>query len=210
MQAEHEGIWSQLAGYHADTMARHGATAQGAGWNGEDAQRIRFEQLCKVIGEPSGFSLFDLGCGYGALLEFLDARFDDVHYTGCDVSETMIDTARARHATRADARFELTSQPPESDYGIASGIFSLPVGRSPAQWTRYVEDTLDLLHRSTRRGFAFNSLTVYSDRERMRDDLHYADPCALFDRCKRLYSRNVALLHDYDLYDFTILVRKHD
>ncbi|MGH6609130.1 MAG: class I SAM-dependent methyltransferase, partial [Burkholderiaceae bacterium] len=60
------------------------------------------------------------------------------------------------------------------------------------------------------RGFAFNSLTVYSDPDKKRADLYYADPCALFDRCKRLYSRNVALLHDYDLYDFTILVRKHD
>ena len=42
----------------------------------------------------------------------------------------------------------------------------------------------------------------------MRPDLYYADPCELFDRCKRRYSRNVALLHDYDLYEFTILVRK--
>jgi hypothetical protein len=26
--------------------------------------------------------------------------------------------------------------------------------------------------------------------------------------CKRRFSRNVALLHDYDLYEFTVLVRK--
>jgi len=30
----------------------------------------------------------------------------------------------------------------------------------------------------------------------------------LFDYCKRTYSRDVALLHDYGLYEFTILVRK--
>jgi hypothetical protein len=30
----------------------------------------------------------------------------------------------------------------------------------------------------------------------------------LFDLCKRRYSRNVALLHDYEIYEFTILVRK--
>ena len=46
------------------------------------------------------------------------------------------------------------------------------------------------------------------DADRMQGYLYYADPCALFDRCKRCYSRNVALLHDYDLYEFTILVRK--
>jgi hypothetical protein len=42
----------------------------------------------------------------------------------------------------------------------------------------------------------------------MRNYLYYADPCALFDLCKRRYSKHVALLHDYGLYEFTILVRK--
>ena len=51
-------------------------------------------------------------------------------------------------------------------------------------------------------------LTSYSDADKKRDELHYADPCAIFDLCKRKYSRNVALYHDYSLYDFTIVVRK--
>ncbi|KAQ37574.1 hypothetical protein AJ39_03274, partial [Mycobacterium tuberculosis MD14844] len=61
---------------------------------------------------------------------------------------------------------------------------------------------------ASRRGFSFNCLTSYSDASKMRDDLYYADPCALFDLCKRRYSKSVALLHDYGLYEFTILVRK--
>jgi hypothetical protein len=42
----------------------------------------------------------------------------------------------------------------------------------------------------------------------MRADLYYADPAQVFDYCKRRFSPNVALLHDYGLYEFTILVRK--
>lgn len=42
----------------------------------------------------------------------------------------------------------------------------------------------------------------------MKEHLYYADPAELFDHCKRNYSRNVALLHDYGLYEFTVLVRK--
>ena len=30
----------------------------------------------------------------------------------------------------------------------------------------------------------------------------------MFDLCKRRYSPRVALLHDYPLYEFTVLVRK--
>ena len=57
-------------------------------------------------------------------------------------------------------------------------------------------------------GFAFNCLTSYSDHDKMRDYLYYADPLAIFDHCKKHYAKDVALLHDYGLYEFTILVRK--
>ena len=56
--------------------------------------------------------------------------------------------------------------------------------------------------------FAFNVLTSYADPDRMRPDLYYADPCFLFDYCQRRYSRWVAILHDYGLYEFTVVVRK--
>jgi hypothetical protein len=65
----------------------------------------------------------------------------------------------------------------------------------------------ELAARATR-GFAFNALTRYSDVEKRRPDLYYADPLELFDRCKRRYSRFVTLLHDYPLYEFTIIVRR--
>ncbi len=54
---------------------------------------------------------------------------------------------------------------------------------------------------------AFNALTTYSDPEKQRSELYYADPLQLFDYCKRNLSRDVALLHDYELFDFTIVVR---
>jgi hypothetical protein len=51
-------------------------------------------------------------------------------------------------------------------------------------------------------------LTSYADREKQRSDLYYADPMFFFDYCKRRFSPRIALLHDYPLYEFTILVRK--
>jgi hypothetical protein len=95
-----------------------------------------------------------------------------------------------------------------SDYGVASGIFNVRLGRTDAEWQAYIEHMLDQLDRTSRLGFSFNCLTSYSDADRMRPDLYYADPCRLFDFCKRRYARNVALLHDYGLYEFTMLVRK--
>jgi hypothetical protein len=41
----------------------------------------------------------------------------------------------------------------------------------------------------------------------MRDYLYYPDPCRVFDYCKTHIAREVALLHDYGLFAFTIIVR---
>lgn len=121
----------------------------------------------------------------------------------------MIDAAKERYNKTPQARFVLAGEPDcISDYSIASGIFNVRQGRSDEEWLAYVEETLDALDRTSRLGFAFNCLTSYSDADKMRDYLYYADPCALFDLCKKRYSRNVAILHDYDLYEFTVLVRK--
>ena len=209
MNVEHSGIHDALADHIDNALAEHGPTPLGVGWNSTASQIIRFEQLIKIVDQPGDFSINDLGCGYGALLDFLQPRFPVVSYSGYDVSAAMIAVAKARNANNALARFHLGSDPANpADYCVASGLFSLRLRQSESAWERYVLATLDVLDRSGRRGFAFNSLTRYSEPGKMRSDLYYPDPCALFDYCKRRYSRNVALLHDYDLYDFTILVRK--
>lgn len=202
-------ILTEVADYYSAKLAEHGETPRGVDWNGEESQVLRFAQLAKIIQPSSTFSLNDLGCGYGALFDYLNSVSKDFMYTGCDVSNDMIEAANARYANQANAHFVMASEPPDmADYGVASGIFNVRLGRSDAEWQQYLETTLDVLHNTSRHGFAFNCLTSYSDADKMRDYLYYADPCWLFDLCKRRYSRHVALLHDYGLYEFTILVRK--
>lgn len=209
MKRPNTDIWVEVARYYSAKLAQYGETPQGVDWNSAESQVLRFEQLNKIIDASVGFSLNDLGCGYGALFDYLDSHYPKFTYNGCDVSDNMIRAAQNRHAHHPNARFVVTAQPPETaDYGIASGIFNVRLGRNDAEWRDYLEDTLDGLDRTSRNGFAFNCLTSYSDAHKMRDYLYYADPCALFDLCKRRYSRYVALLHDYKLYEFTILVRK--
>ena len=202
-------LLSEVATYYSEKFAQHGESPRGVDWNGEESQTLRFEQLCKIVENHSQFSLNDLGCGYGALHDFLSRRYEDFSYSGIDVSESMIKAATTRLGGVPKVRFVLSGEPDQiADYGAASGIFNVRLGRSDSEWRVYLEATLDVLDRSSRVGFAFNCLTSYSDSDKMRDYLYYADPCFLFDLCKRRYSRNVALLHDYGLYEFTILVRK--
>lgn len=202
-------ILQEVANYYSAKLAEHGDSPRGVDWNGEESQILRFEQLTKIIQQNEDYSLNDLGCGYGALLDYLNSHYKKFNYNGCDVSGDMISAAQNRHTNITNAHFFVASEPPDiADYGVSSGVFNVRLGRSDAEWKAYLETTLDVLDRTSRVGFAFNCLTSYSDVDKMRDYLYYADPLALFDYCKRRYSRHVALLHDYGLYEFTILVRK--
>lgn len=173
---------------------------------------LRFTQLLHVLPEGStdaGTSLLDLGCGYGALLDLLRARGLGVNYRGYDISGDMVAAARDRHAGDGAARFatDLAAFGP-SDVAVASGVFNVKLDTPVEAWHDYVWSTIETLHAVSTRGFAFNMLSTYSDPERRKASLYYADPCAVFDRCKRAFSPRVALLHDTPLFEFTIVVRK--
>jgi SAM-dependent methyltransferase len=194
--------------YFDKRIQEHGASPRGSDWNSETSQNIRFGQLLKVIETPS-FSLLDYGCGYGALADYLELKGFEADYYGYDILESAIETARKAHLDKARRLFFTDkSQLPVCDYTVASGIFNFRGEQSFEEWTEYVLGVLAEFDQLSQHGFASNFLTKYSDAEKMRPDLYYADPLFLFDFCKQNFSRNVALLHDYRLYDFTLIIRK--
>lgn len=206
---DHDSVRAAVIGYYTDKVARFGATPRGVDWNSAASQTLRFQQLLKIVdgGEPA-FSINDYGCGYGALIDCLQERGGHYRYVGFDPAAAMIRLADERYRHLPHCRFctdeaSLTA----ADYTVASGIFNVKLDFAAALWERYCLATLDSLRRLSRKGFAFNMLTTYADTEKMRPDLYHADPLALFQHCRRRYSRYVALLHDYPLYEFTILVR---
>lgn len=198
---------AKMERYYEPFLREHGATAKGLDWKDTDAQERRFPELLRIVrGDERRFSLIDYGCGYGALAAWLEREGYAVDYQGFDVGEPVIELARE---TYPELRFTSRLEDLEpADYAVASGVFTFQLEVPDDEWTRYLLDQIHGMDRLAGKGFAFNMLTKYSDPPLMRDYLHYADPGFYFDYCKRTFSRNVALLHDYDLYEFTILVRK--
>jgi SAM-dependent methyltransferase len=195
--------------YYSAKLRAHGATPRGVDWNSAESQAVRFDQLLGVCDLGRPFSINDFGCGYAALLDHLTRTGAEFDYTGYDISADMIEQARRLHGDHNGCALTTDEAAlPVADYTVASGIFNVRLDTPEDSWRGYILETLATLDRLSRRGFAFNMLTSYSDPERMRADLYYGDPCAFFDHCKRRFSRQVALLHDYGLYEFTIRVRK--
>ncbi|MBK2094140.1 class I SAM-dependent methyltransferase [Francisella philomiragia] len=200
-------VHNNINSYYSEKVLKYGANPKGVDWNSEEGQFIRFAQLSKVI-KQYGFSVNDVGCGYGKYSEYLSQNYKGFSYHGYDLSEKMISSAKKLYK---DLSFETIKSLGDiciSDYSIASGIFSVKMQHTESEWLSYILETLDYMNQKSLKGFSFNMLTKYSDKEYMRKDLYYADPLFFFDYCKRNFSKEVALLHDYGLYEFTILVRK--
>jgi SAM-dependent methyltransferase len=204
----HEAILDAVERYYSAKFDEHGARAEGVEWNSAESQELRFHQLAHLLrGRADAFSLNDLGCGYGAFATYLYEHGFDARYTGYELSHAMLESARATFRDDGRVRFVEGNALQPADYSVASGIFNVRLGFDDEAWRAYVEATIDDLAEASGSGFAFNMLTSYSDPDRRRADLYYADPGAIFDLCKRRYSRHVALLHDYGLWEFTIVVR---
>ena len=202
------GILSDVAAYYSGRLAEHGPTPRGVDWKDAASQQARFDALLTLVEDPAA-SLLDLGCGFGALLPHARMKGFRGLYVGTDIAPSMIESAWQLHKADAATRFERGMAPAEPcDYAVASGVFNVRLHHDAARWQAYMEATVALMDRSSRRGFAFNCLTSYADLDRMRPDLHYADPLAWFDLCRRRHGRAVALLHDYGLWEWTLIVRK--
>ena len=198
-----------IKNYFTEKLAAHGATHKGVDYNSVESQEARFYQLTRVIDASAQYSLLDFGSGYGAMYDYLRRLGHRLHYIGYDIAEPMIVKGRELHPSDPDSRFTREiDEVPQVDYAVVSGTFNMKLEAGYDSWTQIVIDALQQMNSRAAKGIAFNMLTKYSDADRMRPDLYYGDPCFFFDYCKRNFSRNVALLHDYNLYDFTIIVRK--
>ena len=201
-------IKNQIEKYYTNKIITHGATPAGVDWNCIESQNKRFDQLVKVFDKNGKIILNEIGCGYGALVNYLIENKYDFEYFGYDLSLKMIEEANKLFGSNPRCNFFHGDSFQLKNYTLASGIFNVKNEINVKTWERFVKDILFDMNNFSKKGFCFNILTKYSDREYMKDYLYYGDPCYYFDFCKKEFSKNVALLHDYDLYEFTIIVRK--
>ncbi len=202
-----DNILKEIDNYYTTKIEQFGATPQGVDWNSEASQTVRFEVLSKVIQDETHFSMLDFGCGFGSMYDYFKSNYPAFQYLGFDISEKMIQSALVKYNVE-NAKFTTILPIEKRDYVVASGIFNVRLENSEEDWLAYIIETLKTINNLSIKGFSFNVLTKYSDAAFMKEYLYYADPLFLFNYCKKHFSNNVALLHDYTLYEFTIIVRK--
>src|SRR2546423_9638935 len=92
-------VLSGVADLYGKSLDDHGVSSKSVGWKDQASQLLRFEKLVQVI-DPhtaeAAISVNDLGCGYGAMFQYLDAMPSVrlATYYGYDISDEMLITAR--------------------------------------------------------------------------------------------------------------------
>lgn len=202
-----------IAAIFAHSIAEYGTQPHGVFWRSRDGQHLRFDILLGIMElsdlEKPGATFNDFGCGYGALFKHIQNMpfMQGGRYVGYDICEEMVIAAR-RHASDPRASFiQSMVATREADYSIVSGTFNMRIDIDDAAWLEIVKASLSQIWSKTRKGLAFNMLSNY-DKSNRQVDLYYADPCVFFDFCMRQLGRNVTLLHDYPLKEWTIFVRR--
>tara|TARA_B100000787_G_scaffold167279_1_gene153761 strand:+ start:460 stop:1089 length:630 start_codon:yes stop_codon:yes gene_type:complete len=204
-------IIKDTASYFSLKINNYKDVPLGVDWNSIDAQEIRQDQVLKILSTSKKFSINDIGCGYAHLFDYLKIKkYSDFKYYGIDISPHMIRQAEKRNKN-TDINLRLINSINEidiADYSVASGLFNMKQSIPNNEWQAYITECLVQINKKSEKGFSFNMLTSYADKKLMRPDLYYGDPLFYFDFCKKNFSNNISLLHDYGLYDFTILVRR--
>lgn len=196
---------------YTGNLKEHGTQSKAVGWNTEDCQQLRFEKLCSLLDRPSKpVKILDYGCGFGSMLQYIEQHYPGsvAEYQGYDISEDMIAEV-GKQLSASKTKISLFNKPEIStsaDFGFVSGTFNVRFDADDATWEAFIKSVLDALNNHCSEGFAFNLLSTYVDWQ--EPHLYYGDPCYWFDFCKRNFSRKVTLVHDYPLWEWTIVVRK--
>ncbi|MBF0304031.1 MAG: class I SAM-dependent methyltransferase [Alphaproteobacteria bacterium] len=197
-----------VADIYAAMLAEHGPTPLGVGWNDWARQRLSFETLCAIIPpDATGQTINDLGCGYGALFDFLAPRpaLEGGLYYGWDAAPAMIEAAKARIADPR-VNFAVARQPlAGADWSFASGIWNIKLDAPTADWERVIAEGMRALAFASRRGYAFNMLSTRGPAREA--EIYLGEPARWLAFCRDNLPGRPELVEDYGLPEFTIRVR---
>jgi SAM-dependent methyltransferase len=202
-------VYEGVERYYTDKILEYGPTPHGVDWESEAVQEVRFRELLKICEFNEGFSLNDVGCGYGALALYLTRHHPEteIDYLGFDLSAAMIDHAVERRLGRGRCAFAVARAAPRSaDYSVASGIFNIKLDQPVDRWERFVAESLGDMRATSRLGFAVNFMGPHALGPAARPALYATLPGPWISYCEKLGS-TVEVVADYGLREFTLLVR---
>lgn len=188
------------------------------GWESRQAQYARFAAFVKNVNLEKK-SILDVGCGLGDLFHFITCALNNtIFYTGIDISERMIETAKSQleilrqnglklpagnNSTVEFGKRDLFQDNFKDSYNwiYASGIFNLNLGNN----LEFLEKAFKQFVELGTDGFACSMLNERStDKE---EPYFYYKPEEVKLLAEKVGAKTIQIIDDYLENDFTIIAR---
>ena len=172
-------------------------------WGSMELQVARLEVMADIVWNAQWtFTILDVGCGLGALVDHLELDYQKSAYHGIDIVEESIVAAKHKFKGIPKVAFEthdLRDEPRPADAVIASGTFT--ISNDEIFWSM-----LDAMWESAKVLMAFNVKSTWApdDCASAGGISYLRDPAETLKECRERYTRNLKLDCSYLDHDFTI------
>ncbi len=191
---------------------KYGANPEGSYWISAQRQNLRFDVIFEYVikyRNKEGFSVGDIGCGYGALLPYIENNYCDekINYSGYDISKELIDYCK-RNYHQNWVKFFRGSRPIKNlDFCVISGAFNLSATKIYSEWEDHIFQTLSDCWQKTDIALVFNLQT--SDTPHIsKGSFFYGDKQVIANRCNSLFGNTSHLRISQLPYDTTFIIKR--
>ena len=206
--ASHE---RQLNRTYRNRLANQGKTAQGVFWRSQTSQIARFDALPSLVHQiapQKPVTIADIGCGYGAMLAFINKTpaYAQTVYHGVDINRAMIAACHQTFSTK-NALFTIGDAPPKLvDFCVFSGTFNLTHSDDPDLWMDYIFICLDRCMERARYGLVLNFLCA--SQAKIESQIFDADRAAFIRRAEAVMGPTHAQSTKYVSGDVSFVITR--
>ena len=196
---------------YKERLADLGPTPKGVFWRDESTQIARFDALLDLVDSVTPVAnptLGDVGCGYGAMLDFVQKtpRYQNFHYIGIDINRAMINSCKEKFTDQKHLFFVGKLPPLPVDFCVFSGTFNLCYTTDISLWTEYIFANLQKCWQRSRHGLVLNLLC--GPKTKITNQIYYAERQRFITAASRMFGPTYARSTPHVASDVTFLISK--
>lgn len=212
-------ITKELTTHFSKTFLRHGATTEGVNWGTKTDKIARrytvFSDFITKNMADKKISVLDVGCGYGALLNYLGNNIENIEYYGIDPCLEMINTAKSTYMKAFynisledlhDKKFENIPIPDKFDYVVCNGVFTLKNDMSNIAINKFVNKSIQYCFNLCKKSVLFNMMSTHVDF--FNSNLFYKNPADMITFIIENMTNKVAVDHYLIEYEYFVTMYK--
>lgn len=174
-----------------------------------DHKRCRYEQISKIFEGDRGFTIHDIGSGFGDYLRYLIDKNNEItfEYSGSDIVPEFIEECKNNFPKEYKFYLRDLSEkiyPEKYDYVVMSGVFHQMRNTKMKEWEEFAYNLIGNAFKMSKKGLAFNFVSPYVDFH--KENIYYCDLTKLINMVTHKFTRFFEINHSYPLYEFTFFM----